>query len=79
MKKMHENFAAIALLWTQELLLIQAERMPKADVDLWLNAAKAPIKMMHYASPSCIAVAKRIGNARIDRFVRNLQGRRLPA
>lgn len=79
MKRMHNNFAAIALLWTQDLLLIQASRMPKADHDLWLHAAMTPLKMMHYASPSVISVAKRIGNARIERFVRNRQGRRLPA
>jgi hypothetical protein len=39
-----------------------------------------PIRMMHYAlNPKVINVAERIGKARIERFVRNRQGRRLPA
>lgn len=79
MKTMHKNFAAIALLWTQDLLLIQARHMPKADEEKWLHAAKTPILMMHYASQSAQEVATRISNARIERFVRNRHGRRLPA
>lgn len=79
MKIPHANMAAIALLWTQDLLLIQASRMPKADEPLWLHAAQSPILMMHYASQNVQEVATRIGNARIERFKRNRQGRRLPA
>ncbi|HCU66194.1 MAG TPA: hypothetical protein DF774_10585 [Rheinheimera sp.] len=79
MKTMHTNRAAVALLWTQDLLLIQASRMPKADEAKWLHAAKTPILMLHYASENVQEVATRISNARIERFVRNRHGRRLPA
>jgi hypothetical protein len=80
MKKLHKNMAAIALLVTQRMLLVQAERMPKSNHELWLHAAMTPIRMMHYAlNPKVINVAERIGKARIERFVRNHQGRRLPA
>lgn len=78
-KTIHSNMAAVALLWTQELLLIQARRMPKDQVTEWLHAAKTPIKFLHYANPSVIQVAKRISETRIERFVRQTQGRRLPA
>lgn len=78
MKKMHKNFAAIALLWTQQALLRQAARMPKEAQGKWIHAATTPILFIHYASPSVIQVAMRISKARIERFVRNRQGRRLP-
>lgn len=77
--KSQQNFAAVALLWTQELLLIQASTMPKDYQQEWLRAAKKPIYMLHYASQKAQEVATRIGNARIERFIRNSQGRRLPA
>lgn len=77
--KSQQNFAAVALLWTQELLLIQASFMPKEYQQEWLRAAKKPMSMLHYASLPAREVATRIGNARIERFVRNSQGRRLPA
>jgi len=75
----NQNYAAIALLWTQELLLIQASVMPKEYQKEWIRAAQKPMCMLHYASPRAKEVALRIGNARIERFVRNQQGRRLPA
>ncbi|MDZ7869716.1 MAG: hypothetical protein U5L02_11070 [Rheinheimera sp.] len=77
--KSQQNFAAVALLWTQELLLIQASTMPKDYQQEWLRAAEKPMYMLHYASLKAQEVATRIGNARIERFVRNSQGRRLPA
>lgn len=78
-KTIHSNMAAVALLWTQELLLIQARRMPKDQITQWLHAANTPIKFLHYANPSVIQIATRISKTRIERFVRQTQGRRLPA
>lgn len=77
--KLERNYSAIALLWTQELLLIQAWKMPKSSQPEWLRAAVTPMKMMHYANPDVVHVAARISMARIERFIRNSQGRRLPA
>jgi hypothetical protein len=77
--KSQQNFAAVALLWTQEILLIRASTMPKEHQQEWIRAAQTPICMLHYASHKAERVAKRISNARIERFVRNSQGRRLPA
>ena len=79
MRKTNQNFAAIALLWTQDLLLIKASMMPKEYQKEWLSAAHAPICMLHYASQEAAEIAKRISKARIERFVRQTQGRRLPA
>lgn len=79
MSKLQRNYSAMALLWTQDLLLLQAKRMPKEFQSDWLHAAAAPIRMMHYANPDVVHVAERISTARIERFVRNCQGRRLPA
>lgn len=80
MRKLHKNMAAIALLFTQRMLLVQAEHTPKNHQEMWMLAAETPIRMMHYAlKPQVMNVAERIGKARIERFVRNRQGRRLPA
>lgn len=77
--KSQQNYAAVALLWTQELLLIRARHMPKEYQQEWISAAQTPICMLHYASQKAAKVAKRISKARIERFVRNSKGRRLPA
>lgn len=79
MSKLQRNYAAMALLWTQDLLLIKAKRMPEEYQADWLHAAMTPIRMMHYVNPDVTHVVARISIARIERFLRNRQGRRLPA
>lgn len=75
----YQQKTALALLFVQSCFIAGAKFMGGEEGKKRVLLSEVTMRASFFVSPKCATVARRIASARVERALRQLNGRRLPA